>query len=196
MLRRRQRELDDHYSVLSQRPMRKRSHQRDVASDVLAGFLPSLASLSDGQLIAARVLIEAEMHRRGVAFSVGDVGEALAIEYFNTTPGLPTLLAAPPGTKNVDAISRDGERYSIKTLLKAKKTGTVYPDALHPDRQLFEYLLVVHLSSDYTLRSIHRYGWEVFTQIRSWDKRMNAWYLSSSQRALGRGEMIAPMTTK
>jgi len=30
---------------------------------------------------------------------------------------------------NVDALSRRGDRYSIKGVLDSKKTGTVYPDA-------------------------------------------------------------------
>lgn len=148
------------------------------------------SDLDDGGLLSLRVRVEAEMRRRGLAFSVGAIGEELAIEHFNTTPGLPTLLAAPPGTKNVDALSRDGERYSIKTTLKAKKTGTVYPDPDDPERQLFEYLLVVHLDRDYSLRSIHRFRWEHFVALRSWDRRMNAWYLGCSRRVLERGEPV------
>lgn len=146
--------------------------------------------LDDRGLLSLRVRVEAEMKRRGLAFSVGAIGEELAIEHFNTTPGLPTLQAAPPGTKNVDALSRDGERYSIKTLLKAKKTGTVYPDADEPERQLFEYLLVVHLDPDYSLRSIHRFEWSEFVRLRSWDRRMSAWYLGCSKRALEQGEPV------
>ena len=111
-------------------------------------LLVPLSTLSDQVLIQLRANVEAEMNTRGLAFNVGDVGEQLAIEHFNSTPGYPTLLAAPTGTKNVDALSRDGERYSIKTLLRAKKTGTVYPDPEQRDRQLFEWMLVVRLNSD------------------------------------------------
>jgi len=63
------------------------------------------------------------------------------VAHFNDTPGLPNLQIAPPGTKNVDSLSRDGDRYSIKTVLNAKKTGTVYPDRDQPEKQLFEFLL-------------------------------------------------------
>jgi hypothetical protein len=150
----------------------------------------SLTGLSDGQLIRLRAQIEAEMDRRGLAFSVGSLGEKLAIDYFNSTRGHPTLIAAPAGTKNVDALSRDGERYSIKTLLKARKTGTVYPDPDNPDRQLFEWLLVVHLRPDHGLKSIHRFSWEQFVSLRKWDKRMRAWYISPSVATLRAGQLM------
>ena len=130
------------------------------------------------------------MKRRGLAFSVGAIGEELAIGHFNSTAGLPTLLAAPPGTKNVDALSRDGERYSIKTLQRATKTGTIYPDADEPNRQLFEFLLVVRLKADYTLSAIYRFSWAQFVELRSWDRRMSAWYLGASGRVLLGGETV------
>ena len=149
-----------------------------------------ISHLEDRHLLALRVRVEAEMTARGLAFSVGAIGENLAIEHFNSTPGLPTLLAAPPGTKNVDALSRDGERYSIKTQLKAKKSGTIYPDSDEPDRQLFEYLLIVRLTPDYGLGAIYRFSWSHFLRLRSWDRRMNAWYLSGSNRVLQSGESI------
>jgi hypothetical protein len=75
------------------------------ASRLLPPPSMQLKSLSDEQLLELRVSLEAEMKLRGLAFSVGDIGERLVIGFFNQTPGLPTLQAAPPGTKNVDAIS-------------------------------------------------------------------------------------------
>lgn len=142
------------------------------------------ASLSDEQLISLRGRLEGEMRRRKIAFCVGDVGEQLAIAHFNSTPGLPKLQLAPPGTKNVDALSRNGDRYSIKTIWNAKKTGTIYPDSTERDKQLFEYLVVARLSETWSLASIHQFTWQDFVRMRSWDKRMNAWYLACSGKAL------------
>lgn len=134
--------------------------------------------------------VDAEMATRGIEFSVGLVGEKSAIDFFTSTAGFSNLIEAPKGAKNVDALSRDGERYSIKTQLKAKKTGTVYPDSENPDRQLFEHLLVVKLSQSYTLISIHRFSWDAFTKVRAWDKRMNAWYIPISKVRLKQAELI------
>lgn len=150
----------------------------------------NLAELTDRSLLQLRVDLEAEMTRRGKHFSVGGIGETLVIDFFNTTPGLPTLVKAPPGAKNVDCVSRDGDRYSVKTLWKAKKTGTVYPDALDRDRQLFEFLLVVRLNEHLELDSIHRFSWKSFLQVRKWDKRMSAWYVGCSATTMKAAETV------
>jgi len=77
---------------------------------------PKIESLSDDELILLRAALEVEMRKRGLGFSVGQIGESLVIRHFNSTPGLPNLLPAPAGTKNVDALSRNGDRFSIKTV--------------------------------------------------------------------------------
>lgn len=87
-------------------------------------------------------------------------------------------------------LSRDGDRYSIKTYMKAKKTGTIYPDSEAPTKQIFEYLVVVRLDEHYQLDGIYRFSWERFLQLRAWDKRMNAWYLPLSWKNLKAGEAI------
>ena len=153
-------------------------------------ILPELASFADSTLVLLRARLDSEMRRRKIALSVGGVGERLTIGFFNANPSLPKLQAAPPGTKNADALSRDGERYSIKTVCHAKKTGTIYPATDDRDRQLFEYVLIVQLSEDWTLKSIHQLSWKAFAKVRSWDKRMNAWYLAVSARTLAAGSSL------
>lgn len=150
----------------------------------------AVSELSNEDLVVLKGDIESELAKRGISFSVGELGEKSAISYFNSTPGLPNLQQASTGAKNVDALSRDGDRYSIKTFMKAKKTGTVYPDNTDADKQLFEYLLVVHLDSSYQLRAIYRYSWHRFIIVRAWDKRMNAWYVPLSKKNLQMAEKI------
>ena len=76
-----------------------------------------LDTLSDQDLIELRHSIEKEVRRRGLKLTVGHIGEQLVVTHFNETPGLPKLQIAPSGTKNVDALSRAGDRYTIKTVL-------------------------------------------------------------------------------
>lgn len=151
---------------------------------------PKVEFLSDDELIRLRAALEVEMRRRGLGFSVGQIGESLVIQHFNCTPGLPNLLTAPAGTKNVDALSRNGDRYSIKTVWYAKKTSTIYPDPNNKEKQLFEFLLIAQLNDDLTLKSIHQFSWYEFTELRSWDSRMSAWYIGCSTKNLKQEKSI------
>jgi hypothetical protein len=150
----------------------------------------SLANWPDEQLVLLRASLDVEMRKRKIAFTVGGVGERLVIEHFRKTPGLAKLQAAPRGTKNVDALSRNGDRYSIKTICNAKKTGTIYPDRQDRDKQLFEYVLIVKLAQDWSLESIHQLPWAEFVKVRSWDTRMTSWYVGISARTLGVARLI------
>lgn len=112
---------------------------------------------------------------------IGDLGEYLAIEYYNNTASLPTLAVAPVGTENIDAISRKGDRYSIKST-SGNVTGVFY--GLEPkgsttlDKQKFEYVIICRFNNDYELEEILEMDWETFLKHKRWHSRMNAWNLS------------------
>ena len=53
---------------------------------------------------------------------VGELGEFYAIEFYCKNPKLPSLSIAPITVKNIDALSRNGEIYSIKTVSSKKGT--------------------------------------------------------------------------
>jgi hypothetical protein len=156
--------------------------------------LPSieLTLLDDLRLLELRSAIDKEARSRGLSFNVGEIGEKLAIAVFKERGDLPVLVQAPRGTKNIDAISREGNRYSIKTLQRAKKTGTIYPDLTNKDNKLFEFILIVLIHDDFTLERIVEFDWQQFCTIRSWDIRMNSWYVARSQRALSVGRQVYP----
>lgn len=156
------------------------------------GDIPNLVDMGKDELIKLRAALDVEMKRRKLAVSVGQMAEELAIQFFNRTTGCPNLLAAPPGTANVDALSRKGERYSIKGICHAKKTGTVYPDKELPDKQLFEYLLVVKMNREWSLEIIYEFDWQTFCAVRSWDKRMSSWYIGASSRVLSQARRYVP----
>ena len=83
---------------------------------------------------------------------IGDLGEYLAIEHYNNTSGLQNLQAAPTGTQNVDALSRKGERYSIKST-SSKLTSVFYglndPETNKTEIQKFEYVIIVVLKDNF-----------------------------------------------
>lgn len=160
----------------------------DVTDDI------NLEALADEDLLRLRAMLQREMKRRDLPVTAGGVAEKLAIRYFNTTRGLPKLQEARAGTANVDANSDRGERYSIKCIQSGRKTGTIYPDRTDPDKRLFEYLLIVILDDDWTLKAIYEFDWDLFARLRSWDIRMNAWYIGASNRSLGQARLYLPST--
>jgi hypothetical protein len=151
-----------------------------------------LEVLADLELLRLRARVATELKRRGLASNVGQVAESLALSYFNGTPGRPNLQPAPTGTQNVDALSRRGDRYSIKGVLDGRKTGTIYPDRDDRDKQLFEYLLIVRIDEDWQLIAIHEFDWKTFVELRSWDSRMNAWYVGLAAKTLARSTLFLP----
>ena len=77
-----------------------------------------IKSLNDAEVINLYSDIIKELKARKIIRTknvLGELGEYLAIQHYNNIPGLPKLQVAPVGTKNIDAISRDGDRYSIKS---------------------------------------------------------------------------------
>ena len=159
-------------------------------SKITDPFSLDFNKISDDEIISLRVQIEKEFKRRKIKFSSGEIGEKIAIDFFNNTPGLDNLQRAPTGTKNVDALSRKGERYSIKTIKDGNKSSTVYPDREDKVKQLFEYILIVQLNDDFELEGLHRFSWKIFMEVRQWDITMKAWYISRSQKALKEGECL------
>ena len=129
-----------------------------------------------------------ELKRRGVIRTnnvIGELGEYLAITYYNKTPGLPNLSPAPVGTENIDAISRKGDRYSIKSTSNTT-TGVFYglepKDSDIPDTKKFEYVIICKFDDDYELNSILEMDWDTFLKNKRWHSRMNAWNLSLTKK--------------
>ena len=124
---------------------------------------------------------------------IGDIGEYLAIEYFNKTSGKSNLQLAPAGTKNIDAISRDGDRYSIKST-SSNLTGVFYglenPDSNKENSKKFEYLLIVQFKENFKLHRIIQLDWETFLRYKKWHSTMNAWNISITKKLVEQAEII------
>ena len=124
---------------------------------------------------------------------LGELGEYLAISHYNNTPGLPKLQTAPISTQNVDAMSRNGERYSIKSC-STNTTGSFYglqPKGSNtPDRQAFEYVIICHFDDDCQLQEIYELDWNAFLKHKRWQSRMNTWYLTINKQLISDAKLI------
>lgn len=134
-----------------------------------------------------------ELRSRGLIRTkniVGELGEYLAIDYYNKTSRLPKLQATPTSTKSIDAISIKGERYTIKTIT-GKTTGVFY--GINDKEKVFEYVIIVMMNEDYILNKILELTWEQFIKYKHWHTRMNAWNLTVTKELINEANIIYSM---
>ncbi|ETT82259.1 hypothetical protein MKZ08_06660 [Viridibacillus sp. FSL R5-0477] len=153
-------------------------------------------SLNDIELVNAYGVWLDELKKRGLIRTnnvVGELGESIAIKYYCDTPRLPRLQAAPIGTQNIDAISTEGNRYSIKSTT-GKVTGVFYglnePNDEREEQVKFEFVILVVFSKQYELQAIYEIDWNMFLKHRKWHSRMRAWNLSINKHLIGDAKVV------
>ncbi len=123
----------------------------------------------------------------------GDLGEYIVVDYYTKTKGLLKLQFAPPSTKNIDAISVNGERYSIKCIT-TNTTGAFYGIEKDTDinsiKLLFEYVVIIKLKENYQLEFILELDWETFFKHKHWHSRIGAYNLLITNSLIEDGKMI------
>jgi hypothetical protein len=130
--------------------------------------------------------IRKELLRRNVIRSkniVGDLGEYYAKTIYDESNTLPNLMMAAPGVKNIDLLSREGERYSVKTVSSRNgTTGSFWdPESIENNEKKFEYLLIVILNSRFSVDIILELTWDDFIKHKKFNKRMNNYNISVTQ---------------
>lgn len=154
------------------------------------------AGLNDMELINSYGVWLNELKERKLIRTnnvVGELGESIAIKYYCQTPHLPRLQAAPIGTQNVDALSSEGNRYSIKTTT-GKVTGVFYglnePESEEDEKVKFEYVIIVLFNKQFELQAIYEIDWKTFLKHRKWHSRMRAWNLSVNKDLINDAKKI------
>lgn len=155
-----------------------------------------LSKFKDNEIIDIYSKTIKELKNRGIIRTknvLGEIGEYLAIEHYNKTPGLPNLQKAPIGTENIDAISRQGQRYSIKST-SSNTTGVFYglepKDSLIKDTQKFEFIIICCFDDDVKLTSIYEITWDQFLVLKHWHSRMKAWNLVVTKDFVAKAKKI------
>ena len=90
-------------------------------------------------------------------------------------------------TKNIDVISTEGERYSIKcttTNITGTFEGVAKNCVYSATRPLFEYVVVVKLDENFQTLLILQVPWDAFFKHKHWHSRMNAYNLILSKPLL------------
>lgn len=158
--------------------------------------LPDISKLTVDELWSLYGATHDQLRKLGEIRSrniVGDRGEQIAISYYGATKGLPKLQMAPPSTKNIDAISTQGDRYSIKTVSLPNKTTGVFHGYGTPQKPLkdkkFEYLIIVVIDA-YQPELIVELTWEDFYDLKKWHSTMNAHNISLSKAVMNKARII------
>jgi len=136
-----------------------------------------------------------ELKRREVLRTkniVGELGEYYAVDFYVNNSRLPNLSIAPPGVQNVDALSRNGEMYSIKAVTSRNgTTGSFWdPDSINKNEKKFQYLLIVILDDAYSLDMILELTWEDFFEHKKYNKRMNNFNISLTKKLISSVKIV------
>lgn len=95
--------------------------------------------------------------------------------------------------KNIDAISTQGERYSIKTITLPNKTTGVFHGYGTPERpqrdKKFEYLIIVVIDA-YQPELILELTWEDFYNLKRWHSTMAAYNISLSKAVIAKSRVV------
>ena len=147
------------------------------------------------QLISPSSEVVQELKRRGIIRTkniVGELGEYYAIKYYKQLKGLPNLSLAPPGVKNIDALSRNGEIYSIKCISSLNgPTGSFWdPNSIEENNQKFHFLIIVILDEDYGVAKILELTWDDFIKHKKYNKRMNNYNISVTNKLLDEVKLV------
>ena len=138
----------------------------------------NLTKLNDDDLIDVYPSLLKELKSRGIIRTnnlIGEVGEYIAVSYYNKQPALPNLMLNKENTKNIDAVSNKGERYSIKSV-SGNVTGVFSSLPLEDDGIVyFEYLVIVIFNKDYRLNEILELTWKEFLRYRKKKPPENRW---------------------
>lgn len=155
-----------------------------------------LGELSDTELWYLFGKVKVLLMARGLVRTnniIGERGEFAVVDIYNNTPGLPNLQKAPEGTQNVDALSRKGDRYSIKTITFPGKTTGVFYGIEQTDLNLekkFEYVVIVLLDNEMTPIHIYELDWDTFLKFKRWHSRMRAFNLSITSALIESSRVI------
>lgn len=152
-------------------------------------MLIDFENMSNAEVIECYSQTTKELKKREIIRTkniTGELGEYIAVEYYRNDTTLPNLQFAPPSTENIDAISRKGERYSIKTITNTGSTGVFYglpsQSSSEIPVQKFEYVIIVKLTHNFELERILELTWDEFLMNKKWHSRMQAWNLSYSNK--------------
>lgn len=150
----------------------------------------NLAELTDNELIELYSALLNSLKDRNIIRTnnlVGDLGETLAINFYNSESDLPNLLQAEPNEKAYDALTENNERYTIKST-STNQTGIFWglepKESKNEDRKIFDKLVIVKFDKNYSVESIYEMTWDQFLIHKNWHETTKAWNIRLTKKLL------------
>lgn len=147
------------------------------------------------KLVSHNSEIHNELKRRNILRTkniTGEIGEYFIVKLYNNTPKFPQLFLPPPGVKNIDVISRKGDRYSIKTITSRKgTTGSFWdPDSIEKNEKKFEFLIICVLDDWNNLDLVLELTWADFFKFKRFNSRMNNYQINLTNKLVAAVKVI------
>lgn len=155
-------------------------------------------SLNDQELITSYSKLLTTLKKRKIIRSnnlVGDLGEFLAVNFYNSRQDLPNLILAETNEIAYDAYKQSEEdiKFTIKST-STKMTGIFWglePNNSNiPDEKIFDFLIIVKFQTDYQLEHIYQIDWETFLDLKTWHSSTKAWKLNITNKLIERSTII------
>ena len=146
-------------------------------------MLIDLDKFEDQDLIGLYPKLIKELKKRKIIRTnniVGKIGEFYALEIYKKTSGLPKIHHAPPSTKNIDAISVNGERYAIKSS-STNQTGNFSSLPIDDDKRMFEFLITIWFDKEYEIYLVLECNWDIFVKHRKIKNPEKRWEISKAK---------------
>lgn len=148
----------------------------------------NIKNLETAEIIKLYSKILIELKERNVIRSrnlVGEVGEYLVVDFFNSNEQLPNLKLAPTSTKSYDARDENANTYAIKTITNSV-TGVFYGlnslTSTKANNKIFDFAIIIKLDENYGIKRILQLDWNQFLVNKKWHSRVGAWNLNFSKK--------------
>ena len=152
-----------------------------------------LSKLSSDEIINLYPSLLDELKKRKIIRTnnvIGEIAEYLVEQAYNKDTSLPKLQLGINSTKNIDAISVNGERYAIKST-SGTNTGVFSSIPLVDDgNTYFEYLIILMFDKNYKIKTIIELTWKDFLKYRKIKKPENKFSINVTKDVLENAKKI------
>ena len=155
----------------------------------------SFNNMKDEEVINMYHILISELKERNIIRTkniVGDLGEYIAINWYNEHKELPKLKLQKNSNKDIDAES-DKEKYAIKTTT-GNCTGSFH--GVDKNKKIFDKLIIIQLDEEYAKKRIIELDWKTFNKRKYKNKRTNSYYISITKKLLNEPSVIVRYDTE